>query len=146
MSLNVTNFLHVWKVSCVGTSQSTHFLEVNKASLKTSITKEAEWFCITISTEEISLCYWKPPFTGFQAPHWSPALQADSFIVPSQPVTLYGTTLTITKSLVAQGQEIIKTEVALKVCFIYFSGNHWSGVIVSPRGQGEQQILYSIYT
>lgn len=74
VSLNVTNFLHVWKVSRVGTSQSMYSLERNTANLKTSITKEVEWFCVTISTEGISVSYWKPPLNGFWAPHWSLAL------------------------------------------------------------------------
>lgn len=42
-SLKVTDFLHVLKLSHVGTAQSMSSLEVNEASLKTSVTKEAEF-------------------------------------------------------------------------------------------------------
>lgn len=75
--LSVTNFLHVFKVSCVGTSQSMYSLEMNKVSLKTSITKETQGFHITISTEKISL--WnlrEPPINGVWAPYWSLALRS----------------------------------------------------------------------
>lgn len=50
-----TSILQVLKVACVGTSQSMHSLEMNKAILKTSFTKETEGSCASISTERTSL-------------------------------------------------------------------------------------------
>lgn len=99
MCLNATIFLHVLKVACVGTSQSMFSLEMNKASLKTSITKETEWFCITISAERIRLCnLWKPPINSVWAPYWAPTLQADHCLTaPWQPANFFSLSLTITK-------------------------------------------------
>lgn len=42
---DVTSILQVLKVACVGTSQSMHSLEMNKASLETSFTRKQRILC-----------------------------------------------------------------------------------------------------